>query len=392
MAYKIPFISLATEAKRSRVDTILGEIRQLFERSDFILGRKVEEFEKAFAAYCGTGHAVGVNSGLDALILSLRALGIGSGDEVITAPNSYLATAAAITLVGAKPVFADVKPDFNLHPKEVEKKISPRTKAVIAVHLTGLPCDMESLSKICKQHGIFLMEDAAQAVGASYHGRKVGNLSDVGCFSLHPLKNLPVWGDGGIVTTNDLGLATRLRQQRNHGLVTRDVAEFFSFNSRLDSLQAIVGLEFLPQADSVAKRRQANADIYFKRLENRVGLPTRVSGSVVPVYHVFQIQSPRRDELRAYLDEKGIETKIHYPVPIHLQPAARELGYKAGDFPECEKQAREILSLPIREELSEAEIHEVCDAVEAFFDQSTTVSGTSKHSAARINGLEHFIA
>lgn len=389
MAYKIPFIQLATGKKRGRLDSILGEIRQLFERGDFILGKKVAEFEQAFAQYCGVGHAVGVNSGLDALILSLRALEIGPGDEVITAPNSYLATAAAISLVGARPVFADVRTDFNLNPNEVIKKISPRTKAVIAVHLTGLACEMDELQQICRERSIHLMEDAAQAVGASYRGKKAGALGIAGCFSLHPLKNLQVWGDGGIITTPDERLAQRLRLQRNHGLVNRDVAEFFSFNSRLDTLQAIVALEFLPQVDEVAGRRRANAEIYFQRLGELVGLPTR---SREAVYHVFQIRTPYRDELKAFLDGHGIETKVHYPVPIHLQPAAAALGYKAGDFPVCEQLSREILSLPIREELTPAELHEVCDRVEEFVNQSATVSGMIRHSAARMNGLEHLMA
>jgi len=389
MAYKIPFIHLATDKKRGRVDSVLTEIRQLFERGDFILGKKVAEFESAFAKYCGVEHAVGVNSGLDALILSLRALGIGPGDEVITAPNSYLATAAAISLVGARPVFADVRTDFNLNPAEVEKRLTPKTRAVIAVHLTGLACDMQTLQTLCRDRGIHLLEDAAQAVGASHRGKKAGALGIAGCFSLHPLKNLQVWGDGGIITTPDESLAINLRKQRNHGLVNRDVAEFFSFNSRLDTLQAIVALEFLPQVDEVAKKRRANAEIYFQRLGELVGLPVR---STEAVYHVFQIRTPLRDELKAHLDSHGIETKVHYPVPIHLQPAAAALGYRVGDFPVCEQLSREILSLPIREELTPAELHEVCDRVAEFVDQSATVSGMIKHSAARMNGLEHLMA
>lgn len=374
MAYKIPFISLATDAKRSKVDTILGEIRKLFERGDFILGSKVEEFEHAFANYCGVGHAVGVNSGLDAILLSLRVLGVGPGDEVITAPNSYLATAAAIALTGARPVFADVRLDFNLDPAEVEKRITSRTKAVIGVHLTGFPCEMEELSKICRARGIALLEDAAQAVGARFYRKKAGALGDIGCFSLHPLKNLHVWGDGGVITTNSAEIAKGLREQRNHGLVSRDVSDFFSYNSRLDSVQAIVALESLLEVDSVASVRRLNAEVYFDRLAKWVKLPSKGTSEVQPVFHVFQIRTEKRDRLKAFLESKGIETKIHYPVPIHLQPAANYLGYKAGDFPVCERLAGEILSLPVREGLSLEDLHEVCDAVDIFFSLSPSLA------------------
>jgi dTDP-4-amino-4,6-dideoxygalactose transaminase len=310
-----------------------------------------------------------VGSGLDALLLSLRAAGIGPGDEVITAPNSFIASVAAIALVGARPVFADADWDYNINPVEVAKGINSRTRAILPVHLTGNPCAMDMLTRLAQAHNLILIEDAAQAIGAVYDGRPVGSLGDFGCFSLHPLKNLHVWGDGGFISVKDEAKAAKLRRQRNHGLVHRDEAEYFSYNSRLDTVQAAVALVALPLLEETTHKRIANAKRYRAELGDlsEVTLPPVNDAKAMASYHVFQIRVRGRDALRAFLAERGIETKIHYPVPIHLQKAASYLEYKRGDFPVSEQLAEEILSIPIRESLTELEIERICDTLRAFY-------------------------
>jgi dTDP-4-amino-4,6-dideoxygalactose transaminase len=263
-----------------------------------------------------------------------------------------------------------VDDDYNLDPDLLERAVSPRTKAILPVHLTGLPCRIEEILAVARAHSLKVIADAAQCVGATYRGRPVGSWGDLACFSFHPLKNLHVWGDGGIIAVQEEQLAERLRLERNHGLVTRDESHFFSYNSRLDSIQALVALKSLPHLERVTARRRKNASLYFERLqelEPRLRLPARGDASCEPAFHVFQIWTERRDELKAYLAEKRIETKIHYPVPVHLQPAGSQLGYRLGDLPVTERLARGILSLPVRENLSESEVDRVCDEIAAFF-------------------------
>jgi dTDP-4-amino-4,6-dideoxygalactose transaminase len=364
---RIPFVQLATQKKRELLPAIQREIEALFESSQFILGAKVAEFEKRFAELSGVPYAVGVNSGLDALILSLRVLGIGAGDEVITAPNSFLGSAAAIALVGARPVFVDVDWDYNLDPNRLEDAITSKTRAIMPVHLTGNPCRMEEINEIARRRKLFVIEDAAQAVGSTYKNKPVGGLGDLGAFSLHPLKNLHVWGDGGMITTHSKEWAESLRLHRNHGLKNRDESVFFSYNTRLDSIQAVVGLASLELLRETTALRQSNAQFYRKNLE---GLDLKLPQACKEgehVYHVFQIWTKRRDELKNFLAEKGIETKVHYPVPIHLQEAAKPYGFKKGDFPVTEQLAQGILSLPVRENLTAADREEITSTVKAFF-------------------------
>lgn len=371
MAIRIPFVSLYTEEKKALLDEVFTEWRKVIETSQFILGQTVADFEVKFAKAAGTRFAVGVNSGLDALILSLRALGIGPGDEVITAANSFLASAAAIELVGARTRFVDVGDDFNLDPAKLEQAITSKTKAVMPVHLTGNPARMKEIAAIAKAKKIAVVEDAAQAIGAMESGKLVGSFGNVSAFSLHPLKNLHVWGDAGMAVTDSEEITANLKLQRNHGLKNRDEADFFSYNSRLDSLQAVVGGTFLKLLHSTTEKRIHNANIYFSRLkglEEKLKLPV-VRPGVRHVFHVFQTRASRRDELKEFLSLHGIETKIHYPIPIHWQKAASHLGYKKGDLPVTDRLATEILSLPIRESLTEDEIHEVCDRVEEFYQQ-----------------------
>lgn len=367
---KIPLVKLATPSKRQLLEEVLSEFREIFESGQFILGDSVKEFERQFAPLAGTEYAVGVNSGTDAIYLVLRALGIGPGDEVITAPNSFLASAAAIALVGAKPVFADVGYDYNLDPAQVEAAITPDTKAILAVHLYGQPARMDALEKIAKAKGLHLLEDAAQSLGAQFDNRPVGSFGVAGCFSLHPLKNLHVWGDGGMITTRSQTLYDALLKQRNHGLVNRDESEFFSYNSRLDTIQAIVGLQYLKLLNETTELRRRNASIYDERLsplEGDLYRPVRTDPQAQSVYHLYVITTEKRDALAEFLKQQGIETKIHYPIPIHLQKAAAYLGYSAGDFPTTERLSKTILSLPTRESLTEAEVHSVCDQILAFY-------------------------
>ena len=306
-------------------------------------------------------------NGTDALALTLRALGVGPGDEVITAANSFVASASCIALVGATPVLVDARPDYNIDPKAVEKALTKKTKAVIPVHLTGRPADMDALLDIGERQGVLIVEDAAQAVCAEYKGKKVGSMGVAGCFSLHPLKNLNALGDAGIITTGDAALAERLRVLRNLGLVTRENCTTFSGNSRLDTLQAamlLVKLKYLP-AWTAARRR--HAAYYQDALKGVAGLSVpRDAAGETAVYHTFIVMSEKRDALKAFLAERGVDTGVHYPVPIHLQDAARSLGWKAGAFPETERQTARILSLPVYPELSDEDRARVASLVREF--------------------------
>ncbi len=366
---KIPFVDLFTEKQSEVLDSILSDIKAVVSKSEFILGNAVGEFEKSFARVAGCENGVGVNSGLDALILSLRALKIGEGDEVITAPNSFVASAAAIALVGAKPVFVDVAFDYNLDPDLIETAITSKTKAIMPVHLTGNPCQMDRIESIAKKHQLKIVEDAAQAIGATFKGKAIGSWSDLGAFSLHPLKNLHVWGDGGMITCQSGELEARLRLERNHGLKNRDEVEFFSYNSRLDTIQAVVGLQMLRLLPETTESRIKNAMRYREvlgELEEFITLPP-VDAKAKHVYHVFQVRAKRRDELKTYLAEQGIDTKVHYPIPIHHQKAASYLNYRKGMFPVTEQLATEILSVPVRENLTQSEQDRICEAIKKFY-------------------------
>ncbi|MBW1988976.1 MAG: DegT/DnrJ/EryC1/StrS family aminotransferase [Deltaproteobacteria bacterium] len=348
---------------------LLERISALFSDAAFVLGPKVADFERRFAALCRTAHAVGMNSGTDALFLALKALGVGHGDEVITVSNSFVATAGAIVAAGAKPVFVDVGPDYNMDPDAIEPAVTSRTKAVLPVHLTGAMADMARICEVAEAFSLSVVEDAAQAVGAAWNDQPAGSFGDVGCFSLHPLKNLNAAGDGGMAVTSRPELADRLEKLRNHGLADRDHIDFFGYNSRLDALQAVVAerrLEFLPEITRCRRKNAAAYDEQLAGLAPYVTRPVRQPESE-PVYHTYVIRAKDRDGLAAYLAGAGVEAKIHYPVPIHLQKPAKDLGYRPGDLPETEAQAAEILSLPIHQHLSENEIAYVCDTIRAFY-------------------------
>lgn len=357
------------ETQFADAEDILASIRELLKTGAFTLGPAVEEFERRFAALCGARHAIGVNSGTDALILILKALGIGAGDEVITAPNSFIATAGAIAMAGARPVFVDVADDYNIDPALIERAITPRTRAILPVHLTGNPAAMPAILDIAERHGLHVIEDAAQAIGAAIDGRPAGSWGIAAEFSLHPLKNLNVWGDGGVVVTNSDDLARQIRLLRNHGLRSRDEAVVFGYNSRLDTLQAIVACHLIDKLEGITDARIRHAQAYDAALgsiDGAVRIPGRPH-NVRQVYHTYVIQARDRDRLAEFLAGWGIETKVHYPIPIHLQPAAASLGCQRGDFPVCEAQAGSIITLPVHQDLSADQQDCVCAAIREFY-------------------------
>lgn len=365
-AWRVPYVNFPAQWA-AEGEEIRRCIEKVFSRGDFVGGGAIAEFEAAAANYCGTEHAVALNSGTDALTLSMRCLGIGPGDEVITPPNSFVASSSAIVHTGATPVFADVQPDQNINPEAVAGAITPRTKAIMPVHLTGRIADMIALTELADEHGLMIIEDAAQAMGSKYDGKRAGGFGAAGCFSAHPLKNLNASGDAGFVTTDNADLAERLRHLRNHGFEGREKVLEWGWVSRMDTLQATLLLSRIGSLEAVFERRRSNAARYTERLDAEYVFVPAERQIEFNTYHTFVIQTDRRDELKAYLAEAGIETAIHYPVPIHLQPAAASLGYKAGDMSVTENQAQRILTLPVNQYLSDDDIDLVADSVNAFF-------------------------
>lgn len=348
---------------------ILAKIAKVVERGDFTLGRAVDEFEKNFAHVVGAAEAIGVGSGTDALMLSLKVLGIGENDEVLVPTFTFYATIGAIVTAGAKPVFVDSGNDLNIDANALEQAITPNTKAIVPVHWSGKPCDMDTIEFIAKKHNLFIVEDACHAITATYKGRPAGTYGDLGCFSLHPLKNLNVWGDGGLIVTNNTDLAQKLRLMRNHGLSGRDSCEMFAYNSRLDTVQAVVADHLLDKIEHICNSRIENSLYMDEQLKNIDGvtIPQRDSENVRQVFHIYPLIYQDRDELQKFLISKGIDAKIHYPVPMHLQPAASKYGYNAGDFPKAEALAKSTLSLPVHEFVSKSQLDEMADAVKEFY-------------------------
>jgi dTDP-3-amino-2,3,6-trideoxy-4-keto-D-glucose/dTDP-3-amino-3,4,6-trideoxy-alpha-D-glucose/dTDP-2,6-dideoxy-D-kanosamine transaminase len=366
---RVPF-SFLTE-QFANPEPIFDKIRSFLRRCDFTLGEDVDEFERRYAAFTGARHAIGVGTGTDALALSLRALGVKPGDEVITCPNTFIATVGAIVQIGAKPVFVDSGEDLLIDPARIEAAITPKTGAILPVHWAGAPADMAPILELARVHRIPVVEDACQALGAKVGSRPVGTVGQAGAFSIHPLKPLHVWGDGGVIVTNDDELCRKLRLLRNHGLSNRDEVEVFGVNSRLDSLQAIVGNHVFESLPQTLGKRISYAERYDKafreaRFRGKVEVPRRPEGT--HVFHLYQIFTASRDALLTFLKDRGIEAKVHYPTPLHLQPAARSLGHKPGDFPQTERQSRESLTLPCHQYLSDAQIDYTISAVAEFFD------------------------
>ena len=362
----VPYVNFPAQFEDER-EAINAIVEGVFSRGDFVGGKAVTELEAALAERCGTAFAVTLGSGTDALILGLIAAGLKPGDEVITPPNSFVASTSSIIHAGGIPVFVDVAPDQGIDPERIEAVITPRTRAILPVHLTGRIADMDAINAIAARHGLLVIEDAAQSIGSVYHGKVSGSLGTLGCFSTHPLKNLGGAGDGGIVTTDDADVAKTLISLRNHGLEGRDTVTRWGFVSRMDTLQAAILLHRLTRLDDVIDARRANAERYRDLLDPAHVFVPPERPDTLDTFHTFVIQVDRRDELQAHLGTLGIETLIHYPVPLHLQPAAHDLGYGRGAFPQTEAQAARILSLPIHQCLIPGQIEFTANAINAFF-------------------------
>lgn len=336
-------------------EPILTEIRKLIKTGEFTLGPQVAEFERKFAQLIGAKYAIGVGSGTDAIKLALRAAGVKCGDEVVTTANTFIATVGAINEVGARTKFVDCNANYVMDVSQLEAAITPRTKAIVPVHFTGEPVDMDQVMFVAKKHKLEVIEDACQSILCRYKGRTCGTFGIAGAFSLHPLKNLNVWADGGVIVTNSFELDQSLRLLRNHGLRNRDQIEILGYNSRLDSIQAIVGNWLIPQTKTITKKRQENAAYYDQAFSVMpdVTLPPKRS-NCERVYHMymFRVHPKHRDQLLNHLIASGIEAKVHYPIPLYLQQGLRHLRYKAGDFPMTDRQAMEVISLPVDQHLS----------------------------------------
>ena len=370
---EVPLLDLRAQHQAIRGE-VMAAVERVFESQQFVLGAEVEEFERAAAAYCGSRHAIGCASGSDALLLALMALGIGAGDEVITAAFTFFATGSSITRLGARPVFVDISPaDFNLDPGRLERAITPRTRAIIPVHLFGQCAEMDAILEVARRHRLPVVEDAAQAIGAEYHGRRAGTMGEVGCFSFFPSKNLGGAGDGGLLTTEDDRLAGRLRVLRVHGGQPKYHHRVVGINSRLDALQAAVLGVKLRHLDAWTEGRRRNAARY-----DALFAAAAIDGVVTPVarpglrhiYNQYTIRCARRDELLGRLTQAGVGAEIYYPVPLHLQECFADLGYRPGELPASERAAGESLSLPIYPELTAEMQAYVVGQVKEFYAPS----------------------
>jgi dTDP-4-amino-4,6-dideoxygalactose transaminase len=350
-------------------DPVLDEIRKLVLTGDFTLGAPVAAFEEKFADLIGVKHAIGVGSGTDALKLPLKALGIGPGDEVITAANTFIATVGAIAETGARPVLVDCDDSFCIDADQVEAAVTPQTKAIMPVHLTGEVADMTRIMEIAGRHGLAVIEDSCQAILGEWQGKRAGTYGIGAGFSLHPLKNLNVWGDGGVVVTNDGGLNAQLRLIRNHGMKNRDEIAVLGCNSRLDSVQAVVGNWLIGQTRDITDKRIANGAYYDAALAGIAGIrvPPR-SSSVKRVFHLYMVFAEDRDALYEDCLAQGVEAKIHYPIPLYRQEGLRHLGYAPGTFPVTDRHAASIISFPVDQHISRGEQDAVIDTVRGFYE------------------------
>lgn len=349
--------------------SIFEKIAAVVKSGDYTLGNAVQEFEEKFAGLLGAKYAVGVNSGTDALFLSLKAIGVGAGDEVITMPNTFIATIGAIAATGARPVFVDITDEFVINPNLIEEAITSRTKAIMPVHYAGVPADMDQIMAIAHKHGLPVVEDSCQAISASLNGKNVGTFGVAAGFSLHPLKNLNVWGDSGVIITDSEAIRDRLILLRNHGLKNRDEVEFFGYNSRLDSIQAAVGNHLIRDMGWITETRIKWAQKFDKTLSDLsefIAIPRRRPNKRY-VFHLYMVMAKDRDRLLSFLIQNGIEVKVHYPIPLHLQRCSAHLGYKEGDFPITESQAKSIITLPVHQHLKEEEVEYIIYKIKEFY-------------------------
>jgi dTDP-4-amino-4,6-dideoxygalactose transaminase len=367
----VPLLDLKTQYLGIKAE-VLSVMEAVCDEQGFVLGPRVSAFEEAVAKYIGSRYAIGCASGSDALLLSLMAMGVKAGDEVITIPFTFFATASTVSRLGARPVFVDIQQDsFNIDPELIEQAITPRTRAIIPVHLFGQCADMAAINEIAKRKKIRVIEDACQAIGAAQQGTRAGVLGDTGCFSFFPSKNLGGFGDGGLITTNDKALADSMAMLRVHGSQVRYLHEAIGINSRLDALQAAVLHIKLKYLDQWNEGRRRNAEryqqlFYQMKYADRVVLPPTRPGNF-HVYNQFTVRAPKRDELRTFLKEKGVGTEVYYPLPMHLQNCYRDLGHQKGSFPVSEQAAEEVMSIPIYAELTESQQGYVVEMIAKFY-------------------------
>ncbi len=358
----VPLVDLHAQylSIKSEIDAAMERV---ITRTAFIGGDDLARFEEEFAAYCEAAACVGVGNGTDALYLTLRALGVGPGDEVITVAHTFIATSEAISMTGAQPVFVDVSDDTMLmNPALIEAAITPRTRAIIPVHLYGQPCDMDAIMEIARRHNLKVVEDAAQAHGARWRGRRAGSIGDAACFSFYPGKNLGAFGDAGAVVSQDEGLIEQVRMLANHGRLEKYTHKMEGVNSRLDGLQAAVLRVKLSHLDEWNERRRQHADFYLDALSNELRMPV-INRNAESVWHLFVVRVADRDSFQQRLKEEGVATGIHYPVPLHLQPAYQERNIPLGTFPVTEQAGREVCSLPMYAELTPAQLEQVVNAI-----------------------------
>lgn len=375
---RVPLLDLKAQYAGIK-DEVLAAVGEVLESQICILGPRVAELEEQVAQLSGSRYAVGMSSGTDALLASLMALGIGPGDEVITSPFTFFATAGSIARVGARSVFVDIEPrTFNIDPRRIEQAITPRTKAIIPVHLFGQMCDMDPIMEVARKHGLFVIEDAAQAISASYKGRKAGSIGTVGCFSFFPSKNLGGAGDGGMVVTNDPEVYDRLLLMRSHGSNPKYYHKVIGGNFRLDPIQAAVLLVKLPHLNAWSEARRRNAEAYNRIFAgSRIKTPW-VHPDMVSIYNQYVIRAPQRDELVQHLKDANIGVEIYYPVPLHLQECFSDLGYREGDLPESENAAKEVLALPIYAELTSEQIEYVGETILGWVEKSAVRGRASR--------------
>ena len=352
----------------SNCDDLWRDLKKFVSTGDFTLGKPLLKFEKSFAKLIGTKYAVGVNSGTDAIKLSLKCLGVGHGDEVITAANTFVATVGAIVEIGAKPIFVDCNDKFCINENLIEKKITKKTKAIVPVHFTGYMSNMKQIVKIGKKYKIPIVEDACQSILGSLDRKNAGTWGDFGAFSLHPLKNINVWSDGGVITTSNKKAYKELLLLRNHGLIDRDTVKISGYNSRLDTFQAVVGNWLLPKALKIANQRIKNAKYYDEKLSEikQIRIPERGKNERI-VFHLYIVFAKKRDKLLKYCIDKGIEAKIHYPKPMYLQQSVKFLKHKKGDFPVTDNHCRNIISFPCDQHLKKSQINFIIKTVRDFY-------------------------
>ena len=365
----VPLLDLKTQYHQIK-NEVDAAIQSVLESGQFILGPQVHQFEQNAASYLGVSYAMGVGNGTDALIIALRACGIGPGDEVITSPFTFFASAECASVLGAKPVFVDINPrTFNIDASKIEQAITPKTRAIIPVHLFGQAADMDAIMDIAKRHNLMVIEDACQAIGAEYKRKKVGTFGHAACFSFFPTKNLGTYGDGGMIVTSDAGIAERARMLRAHGSSQKYHHEMIGYNSRLDEIHAAILNVKLGHLDEWNEKRRHNANIYNVLLEGSGVIMPYVAPYAKHIYHQYVIRCADRDELADDLKAKGIGSAVYYPLPLHLQNVYKDLGYKEGDMPFAEEACKRVLALPMYPELTREQIEYVAEAVKAFSNE-----------------------